>query len=640
MQVGVLSISFTMKPLDYVNILSEMQQISNGTNLVQCFLEKYPDDFIRTLCSWIQFGEERCDMCMLMIYVLKYKEKGFLLNVMSDQSILHLAATFHECQRLVTVLLELAPELAYQIREGPHEGLTPLHIIVSKGDFDTTQAYLKSMKPSSVRKSIKQLATGSRFYGTVLMGETALSASILKFVPEEISPDSPDVLHLAKLLLNEGAAFDDQNSLGDTVIHTLIRYAHLYPERREQVLEMMAEIQSFLLTPDGNDKKTRGRLYARLVWFCQNKVQMTALQLAATLGEHEIVCFIMELQWVYRTLHDYDGIFETNKYDITEIDTIAKIEWSKNQKKNVSQLLNERETLCKRLRRFFLCHDSLVARQSTPAILEVICEVEVEAACNIISTPVVNKLIDAKWRKYKIWFYSWAVIYILSLLFLSMYASLKFRYVHFLAGNNNNQTSESSFSGNISESRTARIKFSPDPLENPTEIHKLLVNIGCFLAMSISVLSLYLEWVRSFVQRKSWNLLLVHHNGSYRLLLLLNGIALGVDSIWYLLSPATNHKTPMVLALLFGWWFSTFFVRPFKKFSFFTVMLMKVLVGDMLRFFTIIIIALISFTMAMHLLFLHSQSLPKEFESLPLGCLTMFKVGYIHVPGLKLMKEI
>ncbi|GFR66052.1 transient receptor potential cation channel subfamily V member 3-like [Elysia marginata] len=615
-----------MDAIDYVTTLSEIEKMSNGANLVRDFLEKYPENFIDTLRSWIQYGEERCSMCMLMVYILKYENGGTLLTMGSDQPILHLAATFHDCQRLVINLLEAEPRLAGQIRQGPHLGLTPLHIIVSKGDIKTT-AYLKTMETSDARRSVSQLAVGSRFKGTVLMGETALSAAILKFVPKEISSDTQDLLLLAKVLLAKGAAFDDQNSQGDTVIHTLIRYAHLYPERREQVLEMMAEIQSYLLTPNSKDSKTRGRLYARRVWFCQNMAEMTALQLAATLGEHEIVCFIMELQWIYRTLHDYDGIFETNKYDITEIDTLAKIEWCKNVEKNTSQLLYERESLFTRLKRLFLCHDSVVARRSTPAILEVICEVEVEAACNIISTPVVNKLIAAKWRKYKLWFYCWATFYILSLLFLSVYSSIKFQYVHSLSRNaNNNQTVNDSFSGNVSEISAASVKFSPDPLSSPSEMQKIVINAGCFFALSFSILSIYLEFVRSIVQLKPWNLLLVHHNGSYRLLLLLNALALGVDSVWFLVSPATNIKTPMVLALLFGWWFSTFFLRPFKKFSFFTVMLMKVLLGDMLRFFTIIIIALVSFTMAMHLLFLHSQSLPKEFESLPLGCLTMFKL--------------
>ncbi|RUS70451.1 hypothetical protein EGW08_021789 [Elysia chlorotica] len=622
-----------MDPVDYVTVLSQVKNMSNGANLVKEFLELYPDDFFSSLCSWIQFGEERCDICMLMIYMIKYENKEHLLtqHFYLDQTVLHLAATFHECQRLVTILLETAPTLAYLFREGPHAGLTPLHIIVSKGDFDTTKAYFKAIKSSNVNVTavINQFATGSRFYGTVLMGETALSASILKFVPEEISPDSPDVLSLAKLLLEEGAGLSDQNSRGDTVIHTLIRYAHLYPERREQVLDMIAEIQSFLLAPDRNHKKTRGRLYARRVWFCQNANQMTALQLAATLGEHEIVCFIMELQWIYRTLHDYDGIFETNKYDITEIDTLAKIEWCKNQgKNNMSDLLDERQSFCHKLKRLFLCHDSVVARKATPAILEIICEVDVPAACNIISTPVVNKLIDAKWHKYKIWFYAWAVFYTLSLVFLSFYASLKFRYVHFLGTNSDNSSHASStlVSGNITENPAARVKFVPDTLENPSELDKLFVTIGCFYSISVSLVIFYLEAVRTFVQHKSWNLLLIHHNGSYRLILLLNALALSVDSVWFLLSPTTNSKTPMVLALLFGWWFSTFFLRPFKKFSFFTVMLIKVLVGDMLRFFSIIIIALISFTMAMHILFLNSESLPKEFESWPLACLTMFKL--------------
>ena len=38
------------------------------------------------------------------------------------------------------------------------------------------------------------------------------------------------------------------------------------------------------------------------------------------------------------------------------------------------------------------------------------------------------------------------------------------------------------------------------------------------------------------------------------------------------------------MALLVGWWFMTFFLRPWKKFSYFTVMLQEVLIGDMLRY--------------------------------------------------------
>lgn len=39
----------------------------------------------------------------------------------------------------------------------------------------------------------------------------------------------------------------------------------------------------------------------------------------------------------------------------------------------------------------------------------------------------------------------------------------------------------------------------------------------------------------------------------------------------------------LIPALLIGWWFTSFFLRPFKKFSFYTVMLQRVIVGDMLR---------------------------------------------------------
>jgi hypothetical protein len=50
----------------------------------------------------------------------------------------------------------------------------------------------------------------------------------------------------------------------------------------------------------------------------------------------------------------------------------------------------------------------------------------------------------------------------------------------------------------------------------------------------------------------------------------------------YLVSGPDNNFF-LILALLVGWWFTTFFLRPLQKFSFFTVMLQKVFLGDMLR---------------------------------------------------------
>lgn len=567
--------------------------------IAMSFLDKHEADYVKKLRSWVRAGEKKCFHSFCMIRILQFCGKGYLLQHDSEQSILHLTTTFHSCHRLAEEILLVCPDLAVKKRTGEHSGLTALHILVSKDAQEATQHFLglPSVKQCE-HQLFRILADGSRFNKTNLMGQTVLSAAALNFC-----------FPLVVTLLDAGADLMQQNNRGDTVLHSLVRYANLFPDSRTDVVEMMASLQEHILLPKEGDKALWGKRYARKVWFCRNRDNMTALQLAATLGEHQIVCFIMNLQWVYRTLYDYNGIFETNLYDITEIDTLAGEEWSLDQ--SVYQTHCWWKDLLRNVRMVLCCSRTFAQRSLCgPPVMEKICEVDIASACHIISTPVVTKLISDKWKMCKIFFYIWGLLHLAEMIFMTVYAYNKFEYVDYLR--NNNET---------------MLCHNPTNVTGWQPRNKAFIDITCALFLGLSFFTIYLELIRTFVHRKPWNLHLIHHNGSFRLVLLLKALVIAVDCFWYFACPGTNDRTPLVLALLLGWFFCTFFLRPFKIFSFFTVMLMRVLLGDMLRFFSIIVIELVSFTLVMFLLFQNnSGEPPAEFKNWHSSFLTMFQL--------------
>ncbi|KAJ8301014.1 hypothetical protein KUTeg_022533 [Tegillarca granosa] len=122
---------------------------------------------------------------------------------------------------------------------------------------------------------------------------------------------------------------------------------------------------------------------------------------------------------------------------------------------------------------------------------------------------------------------------------------------------------------------------------------------------------------------------ILHHSG-YICLLVTCSVSLSIDVVLNNI-PGIKTDVPIIIALVLGWWFSVFFLSPFRRFSFFTVMMRRVFFGDFLRFFVIMAFELVSFTAAMYLLFLPpdytTSNVPVEdFGGYFQTMLTMFKL--------------
>ncbi|KAK7478457.1 hypothetical protein BaRGS_00030303, partial [Batillaria attramentaria] len=581
-------------------------------------LKKSIDDFLKQLAENITKGDEFQDVVSCQLDLLKKDGRmnhltKFRLETDDRQkdenvTVLHLAAFFYtdhnttskdgSKERIVVRLARECPELIGEERQGKCEGQTVLHTLISKQDVTAVKAILGQMQKNKRidKRILEAKATGSRFHGTVLMGQLPLSVATLTFNTD-----------MVEALLEKDVPIDGKNSFGDTVFHTLIRFAACHQGNLEK-LERAQDMMNFLHTHLRKEQKVD----PRDVWLMENNDGMTALKLAADLAQPELFKLILNLGGVYCHLNEKDGLFDSLLFDITEIDTVTCRRWYGKRRKaaGTNKVANKPteadgvpspgNTGC--LPDVFTASragsrtDEQRSQIHPVSVLEIICETgHIRKAFGLLDTFVVRRIVDKKWRCYLRWFCLWLILHVLFMSFLTVYAVFKARIVSADAG---------------------------DPANRSAEV---FVTVGAVVNIIVAVLTLLSEVMR-VARRQPLCLWLTHHNGLYRVLLVIFALSLVVDSIWFLVTNPWNDSF-LILGLLVGWWFTTFFLRPIRVFSFFTVMLQRVVVGDMLRFSAIIVLELLAFSVAMYVTFLPTPGgIPDEFEHLGVTLMTMFKL--------------
>lgn len=453
-------------------------------------------------------------------------------------------------------------------------------------------------------------AVGCRFQHTVMMGQLPLSVAALTFETE-----------MVELLLECGASIIWENSKKETVLHSLIRFASVHSDKEDNVLDMLHFINERIPARDKH------------IWHrAENEERMTPLKLAASLGVAKIFTAILNLNDVYRSLNAHDGLFDIHLYDITEIDTITQAEWERNngtQKsekssivglspekgKRVSEPWSQKEKIDSptsfKFSNCFACHvekskkkrkswthpnHQPALRHKAPAVLDIICQISVKQAFDFLRVDAVKELIYRKWKHYKWFFTFWAAYHLFQMIHITSYAIYKTKVIN-------------------SEIYNGTHVASSDKMF-------VYVTSGCVLLYG--TIYLLQEIIRTLYFRQTWHLRLVQHNGLYRVMLTSFSLALLIDTIFFLIQPHNNYF--LILALILGWTFMTFFLRTWKRFSFYTVMFQKVLLGDMTRLSVIILFQLVAFSVAIYTTFLNSQPVPDGFENAGLAFMTMFKL--------------
>lgn len=563
-------------------------------------------EVVKPLVDIIQEGKS--EEVVRIISEIKSKNSLKDLHVLFDEeeTILHRAVKMRAPRDIISALLIECPDLLTEARKNSeiYRGQTALHIAITGEDIEVTETLLQRAKELGVIESVlSNGATGSRFENTVMLGEIPLLVAALTLN-----------LKLFDKLLEHGAKIDSQNSRGDNVCHCLIRYAHLYPEKIADIMALMKHVSGMKLESEGETSGKSAtppnrKMYSnkssdcrKYLWLMSNNEDLNPLKLAAKLGQQPIFKFIMEMKGVYCYVNSEDGLFDVELYDVTDIDATSEfklvnlIPWIDSQGSEKTSFPEEKQKktgvpVCK-----------------VPT-LEMIFDSDSSTVFKFIEMSPLRYVINRKWEVYRWVFTLWGVLHILFMIGFTVYAV-----------------------------RRSCVPYNgTDATRNVHTIGQdRYVTFYSVLSLVFACVYLLQEIIRIIKGHMPWSLSHVmncYHNGPFRLVLTLYAVTVLVDFIWRITDEEYGDYI-LVCSMIMGWWFLVFFLRGFRQFSFFTVMIQKVLVGDMFRFSIIIGMELIAFTSGIFIVFRGSPKLTGDIpenenvHDYPVLMIAMFKMMF------------
>ncbi|XP_061196783.1 transient receptor potential cation channel subfamily V member 3-like [Saccostrea echinata] len=442
-----------------------------------------------------------------------------------------------------------------------YNGQTALHVAIVIGNFEVVKILLDFAEAKDMTGDLLNIcANGSRFKNTALMGQLPLSVAAL--VMKENDSNSKRIIDV---ILEKKASLCAQNTHGDTVFHSLIKYGDIYPEKIchvKRAFKYLREKYEELKDPIIED-----------ILFCENNEGLTPLQLSAKLGVGEIFACIIEVPQVYRFQNTQDGLFDIRVYDVTEFDRmIMYIDRKDNSEWNPSEI-----TILERLFDEHCTH---------------------KEAFQILNLKLVQFILQKKWKTYRVPLFIWLVMH-LSFISISTLATVQksTALVCSIENQNNCELQEDFY---------------------PIGIMFLLVGMIYFVFSSLIFHKLLLRcYFGGFG--------LIWHNLDYIICLTVVSFGAIIESVLTFLRLHWDYH--LVCILLCGWYFMLYFSPFHKNFVSFTYMLKAGLVKDFLPFSFVFIFLLMSFTTVMHILFHGTEEDPEEFNTFRDSLFTMFKLG-------------
>ncbi|KAL4233808.1 hypothetical protein ACF0H5_008486 [Mactra antiquata] len=504
----------------------------------------------------------------------KQQEKHLQDALVEDETILHRAVKMQAQKDIISALANTGPELLSHSRNDSelYKGQTALHIAITGQDIEVAEELLKQGKDRGVNERIlATCATGSRFQNTVMLGELPLFVAAL-------------TLNTAMFdkVLSYGASLEARNTKGETVCHCLIQYAHLYPEKITEIMKMVEHIGKTTSGATSDTKiKPQSSNVSRLscIWLLPNNDGLNPLKLAARLGQHLIFKHIMELKDVYCYVNSEDGLFDVELYDVTDIDSISEFKLE-----HIIPWYDDIDTEKAKVDTTEPSHPTRVNRVPT---LEMIFDNDPTIVFKIIELSPLRYVINKKWLFYR-WFLAvWGLLHISFMIGYTVYSIRR-------------STPVLSSNGTIFQGY--QYALWTDGFLTTYAIISLVVMFVYLMQEIVRIVRGHMPW--------SWHHVInCYHNGPLRILMVLFAITILIDIIWKSLNIDYGDFF-MVISMILGWWFLVFFLRGFKQFSFFTVMIQKVLVGDMFRFSIVISMELVAFSAGMFIAFRGAPRVP------------------------------
>ncbi|KAH9508846.1 hypothetical protein Btru_050221 [Bulinus truncatus] len=527
----------------------------------------------------------------------RFRHFKFHSKTEGDLTLLHAAALYHNDCSIVQVLAEMFPELIPVERTETYQGQTALHITVGKGRHQSTKHILENARDNDIEKMFSARATGRRCTSSIMLGETPVSVAFLTFDIE-----------MVKLLLKYGAKLDEVNSKGDTIIHSLIKYAAIDKGKIPKVIQMLNYFTNKINKRNKSDKlvsKTGEKETLQQMWFKENNELVTPLKLAVSAGLAEVFEAMMKMENVFYFPNTRDGSFDTRYYDVTEIDPNAHFKYITDK---------QRYTFCNKMSNIFTDEVRL------PSVIEMLSRLEMKESQPFLKYDIIKMNMSIRWEKYKKIYWIFGVVHlVMMLLFTSAAFSRKEALKSVQCDSTNIRSHDLPYRDYLYSGLLLLYSLFIIASEIYKWMHLLLNGIETFRPWKLFSNSIF----RCKKAKKKWLAPVKHlSNSLYSLVLLVLALAL---ILYYALlySKVCDVIDLSVIIILSGSGFFFFFFRGFEKFSIYTVLFQKIIFGDLIRFGLIIILAFTSFTFAMYISIPDKDEI-EQFSNFENTTLTMF----------------
>ncbi|XP_013405654.1 transient receptor potential cation channel subfamily V member 5-like [Lingula anatina] len=453
---------------------------------------------------------------------------------------LHIALLHNSTEVAIILIERLGKALLFKEMAGSYTGATALHIATANGNFKAMEAMFYHLAEADILKLLRKCATGEQFKRTLVPAELPLSLAVLSGNAQ-----------LVQLLIEKGAPLDGRDSQDNTVLHTIVLMSqHKLQEALEMYEVILNNTTRWWCRSEGVDMTRANSVATEIeakhyLFRLANREEFTALTLAAKVGVKEMFEKILNTNNIYRFSQWEYGHTTTAFYDVTEIDPVLST--------------------------------------SRMSALELLVYTNNEERIECLSIPVINHLLHIKWHNYRMYYITWGILHLIYMLILSLPA---FDPLLFQTPSNGSSIPNASLPY---RNNSAQIHEPGYKRKFPSGVYLFLM-VGTFLFFIYSLTGA-LKWsvrhrgnaILNMWKFLSWNKLHV--------ILLLFSV-----SMLSFLTDAVKSFQP--LALLLGWVFLIFFTRGFRQTSFFSAMIQRIMLGDLLRFLIIYLILTAGFSSA------------------------------------------